>query len=106
MSSVYLKFYLTEKQHHQGKMLQEWLLEKAKSLGVPGGSVFRAVAGYGRHGHIHDESFFELAGELPVQVEFVLDDKHANQLLGVITAEGLNLPYVRYAVEAGTTGAK
>ena len=41
-----------------------------------------------------------------MQVEFVLDDKHANQLLGVITAEGLDLPYVRYVVETGTTGPK
>jgi PII-like signaling protein len=103
MKSVYLKFYLTEKQRHQGKLLQEWLLERAKSLGVPGGSVFRAVAGYGRHGQLHEETFFELAGELPVQVEFVLDDVHANQLLGVVAAEGLDLPYVRYAVESGTT---
>ena len=106
MQSVYLKFYLTEKQHHQGKQLQEWLLEEARALGVRGGSVFRAVAGFGRHGHLREETFFELAGELPVQVEFVLDDTHANQLLGVVTAEGLNLPYVRYAVEAGTTGEK
>lgn len=106
MNAVYLKFYLTEKQHHQGKLLQEWLLEKARSLGVPGGSVFRAVSGYGRHGHLREETFFELGGELPVQVEFVLDDKRADQLLGAVTAEGLDLPYVRYAVEAGTTGAK
>jgi PII-like signaling protein len=106
MNAVYLKFYLTEKQHHRGKLLQEWLLEKARTLGVPGGSVFRAVAGYGRHGQLREETFFELAGELPVQIEFVLDARRADQLLGAVTAEGLNLPFVRYAVEAGTTGAK
>ncbi|HLP97823.1 MAG TPA: DUF190 domain-containing protein [Sideroxyarcus sp.] len=106
MQSVYLKFYLTEKQQHHGKLLHEWLLEKARSQGVPGGSVFRAVAGYGRHGQLREEFFFELAGELPVQVEFVLDDKHANQLLGVIAAEGLDLQYVRYAVETGSTAPK
>jgi PII-like signaling protein len=106
MNGVYLKFYLTEKHRLHGKLLHEWLLEKAKSLGVPGGSVFRAVAGYGRHGHLHEDSFFELAGDLPAQVEFVLDDIRANKLLGEITAEGLDLPFVRYVVEAGTTGAK
>ncbi len=106
MKSVYLKFYLTEKQRHHGKLLHEWLLEAARSLGVPGGSVFRAVAGFGRHGQLHEDNFFELAGELPVQVEFVLDDKHANQLLGVVAAEGIDLPYVRYDVEAGTTCPK
>jgi PII-like signaling protein len=106
MQSVYLKFYLTEKHRHHGKLLQEWLLEKARTLGVPGGSVFRAVAGFGRHGHLHEDNFFELAGDLPVQVEFILNDEQANKLLGLITAEGLNLPFVRYAVEAGTTGSK
>jgi PII-like signaling protein len=55
---------------------------------------------------LHEDNFFELAGDLPVQVEFILNDEQANQLLGLITAEGLNLPFVRYAVEAGTTGSK
>ena len=101
--NVYLKFYLTEKQLHQGRLLSEWLLETARSLGAPGGSVFRAVAGFGRHGRLHEETFFELGGELPVQVEFVLEPTRANQLLGVITAEGIALPYVRYEVECGNT---
>lgn len=101
MQSVYLKFYLTEKQRHDGRLLYEWLLEEAKKLGVPGGSVFRAIAGFGRHGRMHEESFFELAGELPVQVEFVLDALLADRLLEMLRANGLKLFYVRYAVEAG-----
>ena len=72
MQNVYLKFYVTEKQRHNGKLLYEWLLEEAQKLGVPGASAFRAIAGFGRHGRLHEESFFELAGELPVQVEFIL----------------------------------
>jgi len=103
MQNVYLKFYLTEKQLHQGRLLSEWLLETARALGAPGGSVFRAVAGFGRHGRLHEETFFELGGDLPVQVEFVLESARANRLLGVITAEGIALPYVRYAVESGNT---
>jgi len=101
MQSVYLKFYLTEKQHHDGALLYEWLLEEAKKLGVPGGSAFRAIAGFGRHGRMHEETFFELAGELPVQVEFVLDAVLADKLLGALRTHKLNLFYVRYAVEAG-----
>jgi len=50
--------------------LYEWLLEEAKSLGVHGGSAFRAIAGFGRHGRMHEDTFFELAGELAVKVEF------------------------------------
>ncbi len=104
MGNVYLKFYLTEKHRHNGKLLSEWILEQAKKMGVPGGSVFRAIAGYGRHGRLHEETFIELGGELPVQVEFVLSAADADQLVAVIGAEKLALPYVRYAVESGVTG--
>ncbi len=101
MQSVYLKFYVTEKQRHNGTLLYEWLLEEAKKLGVPGGSVFRAIAGFGRHGRLHEESFFELAGELPMQVEFILEAIWADKLLEALRAHKLNLFYVRYAVESG-----
>ncbi len=102
MQSVYLKFYVSEKQHHEGALLHNWLLEQAQKLGIPGGSAFRAIAGYGRHGHMHEETFFELAGELPVQVEFVLSAEKADALLAAIRQHKLNLHYVRYAVESGT----
>ena len=102
MQNAYLKFYVSEKQRHNGKLLYEWLLEEAKREGIPGGSVFRAIAGFGRHGHLHEETFFELAGEMPVQVEFVLDAPHADKLLEALRVHKLNLFYVRYAVESGT----
>lgn len=101
MQTVYLKFFVTEKQRHEGALLYEWLLGEAKKLGMPGGSAFRAIAGFGRHGRLHEESFFELAGELPVQVEFILDAESADKLLGVLRTHKLNLFYVRYAVESG-----
>lgn len=101
MQSVYLKFYVTEKQRHNGTLLYEWLLEEAKILGLTGGSAYRAIAGFGRHGHLHEETFFELAGEMPVQVEFVVDATLADTLLDSLRAQKLNLFYVRYAVESG-----
>ncbi len=101
MQNVYLKFYVTEKQRHDGVLLHDWLLEQAKKHGIPGGSAFRAIAGYGRHGHLHEETFFELAGELPVQVEFILPAAKADAFLAELRGSRLNLFYVRYAVESG-----
>ncbi len=75
-----------------------------QQLELPGGSAFRAIAGYGKHGRLHEETFFELAGELAVAVEFIVDAQQAEQLLAAISAEKLQLHYVRYEVEAGTTG--
>jgi PII-like signaling protein len=96
-----LSFYVSEKQHHAGKPLYEWLLEEAKTLGVQGGSAFRAIAGFGRHGHMHEETFFELAGELAVKVEFVIDDALAEQLLAKIRSQSLKIFYVKQVVQAG-----
>ena len=101
MQTVYLKFYVTEKQRHDGILLHDWLLEQAKKHGVPGGSAFRAIAGYGRHGHMHEDTFFELAGELPVQVEFVMPAEKADAFLAALRGSRLNLFYVRYSVESG-----
>jgi PII-like signaling protein len=101
MNSVYLKFYIAEKQRHNGTLLYEWLLEEAKRLGASGGTAFRSIAGFGRHGKMHEETFFELAGELPVQVEFVLDAVLADKFLDDLRGYKLNLYFVRYAVDAG-----
>jgi PII-like signaling protein len=96
-----LSFYISEKQHHAGMPLYEWLLEEAKSVGVHGGSAFRAIAGFGRHGHMHEETFFELAGELAVKVEFILDDVLAEQLLERIRSQSLKIFYVKQLVQLG-----
>jgi PII-like signaling protein len=105
MQNVVLKFYVSEKQHHQGELMHEWLLRLAQQLGLPGGSAFRAIAGFGRHGRLREETFFELAGELAVAVEFIIDAQSAERITAAVAAEKLQLHYVRYAVETGTTGA-
>lgn len=94
-----LSFYVSEKHHHAGMPLYEWLLEQAKSQGVSGGSAFRAIAGFGRHGRMHEDTFFELAGELAVKVEFIIDEAQAEKLLNVLHAADLKMLYTRQDIE-------
>jgi uncharacterized protein len=101
MKYITLKFYVNEKQRLHGKLLYEWLLEEAMRLGISGGSAYRAVAGFGRHGKLHEETFFELAGEMPVQVEFVVEASVADKMLEVVRPHNLNLFYLRQEAEAG-----
>jgi PII-like signaling protein len=101
MERVCLRFYVTEFQKHNGKLVYEWLLEHAKASGVPGGTALRAIAGYGRHHVLHEEGFFELAGDLPVEIEFVLDERQAAALFALLKAENLPLFYVRMPVTTG-----
>lgn len=102
--AVCLRFYVTEAQRHGGKLVYEWLLERAKGLGVPGGTALRAIAGYGRHGVLHEETFFELAGDLPVEIEFVAAEAQADALMRLLQAEGLRLRYLRMRVDTGVSG--
>jgi uncharacterized protein len=101
---VYLKFYVQENRRHHGLLAYEWLLETARRLGIPGGSAFRAIAGFGRHGTLHEEHFFELAGELPVEVGFAIGEVEAQTLLAHLAAEKLRLVYVKMPLEMGVVG--
>lgn len=103
MQGICLKFFMSESRLHNGVLLYEWMLERAKEMGIVGGTAIRAIAGYGRHGRLHEETFFELAGELPVEVEFLLPEKPAQQLLDLLHAENLRLFYVRMPAEYGVT---
>ena len=102
MNAVCLQVFVSEASRHHGKLTYEWLLDAAQRLGVGGGSAFRALAGFGRHGR-HDAGFFELAGELPVVVEFFVDAVLADQVLKVIADAGLALVYARLPAEIGVT---
>ena len=102
----YLKFFLIENQRHEGQLLYQWLLRKASTLGFAGGSAFRAVAGFGRHHVLHEARFYELAGELPMEVVFVASRQDCDRLLAEVAAAGLSLFHYRTPAQAGTTSGE
>ena len=101
MKGTYLKFYVPENRRHRHGLLYEWLLEEARKMGIRGGSAFKAVAGFGRHGVLHEDHFFELAGDLPLEVVFVVSDEQAESLIELVRREKIPLFYVRMPAEFG-----
>jgi PII-like signaling protein len=99
MKGTYLKFYVQEKRRLHGVLAHEWILEQAKKIGIHGGSAFRAIAGFGRHGVMHEDHFFELAGDLPVEVGFAVPDEDAERLLQLIRDEKVSIFCVRLPIE-------
>ena len=93
MQGSFLRFYVHEGESYQRRPLWEWLLDQANSLGIRGGSAFRAMAGFGRHHVLHESTFFELAGSLTVEVEFIVSDAEAQQLLQRVQATGSRVFY-------------
>lgn len=104
MKGVYINFFVTERAEHDGILLYVWLLQQAKKIGLHGGTAVRGVAGFGRHGKMHEESFFELAPDLPVEVGFVATESEVEKLLGVIESARLRILYTRDPIEFGVTG--
>ena len=45
------------------------------------------MAGFGRHHVLHESTFFELAGTLTVEVEFIVTDEEAQQLLALVQSD-------------------
>lgn len=103
MQGSYLKLFVPEGTRHHGNLLYEWILQQAHQVGVPGGSAVRAIAGYGRHGRLHEQHFFELAGEVPIVLEFFAADEAIDGLLALLRAENISVFYVKYAAEGGLT---
>ncbi|HET7757556.1 MAG TPA: DUF190 domain-containing protein [Steroidobacteraceae bacterium] len=101
MQGSFLRFYVHEGLRHRGRPGWEWLLEQANGLGIRGGSAFRAMAGFGRHHVLHESRFFELAGTLTVEVEFLVTDEEADKLLALLHAERLRLFYARTPARFG-----
>jgi PII-like signaling protein len=101
MTGTIIRFYVHENRIHNHVALFEWLLEQAKKLGIHGGSAFRAIAGFGRHGILHEQHFFELAADMTVEVEFVVTEEEAESLLALLRKERVSIFYARVPAEFG-----
>jgi len=101
MQGSFFRFYVHENHRHHGRLVWEWLLERANKLGIRGGSAFRAMAGFGRHHRLHEATFFELAGTLAVEVEFIVTDEEAAKLLDLLHTEKVRLFYAQIPARFG-----
>ncbi|MEQ1440101.1 DUF190 domain-containing protein [Fontimonas sp. SYSU GA230001] len=105
IEGVFLRFLVHENRKHRHTLVYEWLLQTARRLGIHGGSAYRGIAGFGRHGVLHEQHFWELAGDMPVEIRFVCREAEANRLLDAVEAEQLSIFYVIGPTRFGIAGA-
>lgn len=101
-----LRFYMHEKAKHRGMLLYEWLLDQANKHGVKGGSAFLSIAGFGRHGVLHEHQFLELQGDVPVMVEFLVSDEDAKKICDLVHQDGAQLFWAKSPIEFGIIGSE
>ncbi len=103
---VYLRFFVHENRRHHGILLYDWLLGEARKLGLHGGTAFRSIAGFGRHGVLHEAHFLELAGQETVRVDFVVTRAEADRMLQRVREEHLEIFYAILPAEFGVLGGE
>jgi PII-like signaling protein len=101
MEGTFLRFYVHENRRHHGILLWDWMLQQANKMGFRGGSAFRAMAGFGRHHKVHEDHFFELAGTLTVEVEFIVTNTERQELLDLLQREKIRVFFAEIPARFG-----
>jgi len=104
MQGFQLTFFTEQNRHHEHRLLHEWLMELAKSLGIRGATLLTAAEGIGHNGRFHSAHFFELADQ-PVELVMVVSEDEANRLFERLNQEDISVFYVKSPVEFGIAGA-
>ena len=66
-----LRIFIGESDHHEGKPLYEWIVLKARELGLAGATVIRGIEGFGATSRIHTAKILRLSEDLPLIIEIV-----------------------------------
>ena len=68
---VLLRIHIGENDKHEGRPLYEWLVHRARELGLAGATVTRGIEGFGAHSRLHTAKILRLSEDLPIVVEIV-----------------------------------
>ena len=72
----------TDKRHHSP--LHRALVERLHKEGFAGATVTHGVAGFGAHSVLHTTHILDLSTDLPVVIEVVEDQAHADRLVEIL----------------------
>lgn len=68
---VLLRIFIGENDRHDGRLLHEVIVERARRRELAGATVLRGILGFGANSRIHTSRILRLSQDLPVVVEIV-----------------------------------
>ncbi|PAV13255.1 hypothetical protein ASJ81_00910 [Methanosarcina spelaei] len=68
-TAILLRIFIGESDHYKGKPLYMYIVEMLKAEGIAGATVFRGIAGFGKHSRIHTTSILRLSTDMPILIE-------------------------------------
>ena len=82
-----LRIFIGESDRHDGKLLYEWIVLKAREVGLAGATVMRGMMGFGAHSRLHTFKIERLSQDLPIIVEIVDAREKLEKFLSLIDKE-------------------
>ena len=98
-----LRIFVGESDRHDGTLLHEWIVMKAREEGLAGATAIRGMMGFGAHSRLHTFKIERLSQDLPIIIEIVDTDAQIQRLLphldemvgeGLVTLE--NVQVIKY----------
>jgi uncharacterized protein len=105
MDGFKINFFTQQDRRHGLIPIAEWLLLKAKSLGLHGATLMGAGEGFGHDGKLHSAHFFELSDQ-PIVVTMAVTAEDAERLFQSLSEEKINVFYTKAPIEFGMTGER
>jgi uncharacterized protein len=82
-----LRIFIGESDRHDGKVLHEWIVTKARDEGLAGATVMRGMMGFGAHSRLHTFKIERLSQDLPIIIEIVDIREKLEKFLSLIDDE-------------------
>jgi len=82
-----LRIFIGESDRHDGKLLYEWIVQKAREDGLAGATVMRGMMGFGAHSRMHTFKIERLSQDLPIVIEMVDTREKLEKFLSLIDNE-------------------
>jgi len=82
-----LRIFIGESDRHDGKLLYEWIVQKAREEGLAGATVMRGMMGFGAHSRMHTFKIERLSQDLPIVIEMVDTREKLEKFLSLIDNE-------------------
>lgn len=81
---ILVRIFIGESDRWHHSALHSALLERLRKEGFAGATVTHGIAGFGAHSVIHTSHILDLSTDLPVVIEVVDDQAHADRLVEIL----------------------
>jgi hypothetical protein len=108
-----VRIFIGESDRHEGLPLYEWIVRRAREMGMAGTTVVRGIEGFGAHSRMHTAKILRLSQDLPIVIELVDTPEKVEKFVeaidhaileGLLTVEKVRIRFYRCPEPGKDTG--